>query len=68
MDISGSVCLTMERGVDMLMGSGVRWTDLLSEKQMAKWSAGAPPCELENLTVAAATNGWPATWSPLLLD
>jgi len=66
MDISGSVCLTMERGVDMLMGSGVRWTDLLSEKQMAKWSAGAPPCEPENLAIAAAANGWPATWLPLL--
>jgi hypothetical protein len=66
MDISGSVCLTMERGVDMLMGTGVRWTDLLSEKQMAKWLAGAPPYESENLAVAAAANGWPATWIPLL--
>ena len=66
MDISGSVCLMMERGVDMLMGSGVRWTDLLSEKQMAKWVSGAPPCEPENLAIAAAANGWPATWLPLL--
>lgn len=62
MDISGSVCLTMERGVDMLMGTGVRWTDLLSEKQMAKWTVGAPPCEPENVAAAATANGWPATW------
>jgi hypothetical protein len=61
-DVSGSVCSAMERGVDMLMGSGVRWTDLLSEKQMAKWTGGAPPCEPENLAIAVATNGWPATW------
>ena len=62
MDISGSVCSAMERGVDMLMGSGIRWTDLMSEKQMAKWTTGAPPCEPENLAAAVATNGWPATW------
>ena len=62
MDVSGSVCLAMERGVDMLMGSGVRWTDLLSEKQLAKWTGGAPPCEPENLATLAAANGWPATW------
>ena len=66
MDVSGSVCLALERGVDMLMGSGVRWTDLLSEKQLAKWTAGAPPCEPENVAAAAAANGWPATWIPLL--
>jgi hypothetical protein len=66
MDISGSVCLAMERGVDMLMGSGVRWTDLLGEKQLAKWLAGAPSCEPENLAVAAAANGWPAPWLPWL--
>ena len=61
-DVSGSVCSAMERGVDILMGAGVRWTDLLSEKQMAKWAGGAPPCEPENLATAVAANGWPATW------
>lgn len=63
MDISGSrVSEAMERGVDMLMGSSVRWTDLLSDKQQEKWSAGAPPCEPENLAMAVIANGWPAIW------
>ena len=66
MDVSGSVCLALERGVDMLMGSGVRWTDLLSEKQLAKWSVGAPPCEPENVAAAASANGWPASWISVL--
>jgi len=67
MDISGTrMSEAMERGVDILMGSSVRWTDLMSDKQMAKWTAGAPSCEPENLAVAAAANGWPATWLPLL--
>lgn len=67
MDVSGTrLSETMERGVDMLMGSGVRWTDLLSEKQMAKWTAGATPCEPENVAAAVAANGWPSVWIPWL--
>lgn len=62
LDISGSVCSAMERGVDMLMGSSVRWTDLLSEKQLAKWVSGKSPCEPDNLLTAVTANGWPVTW------
>ena len=67
MDVSGTrLSETMERGVDMLMGSGVRWADLLSEKQMAKWVSGATPCEPENVAAAVAANGWPSVWIPWL--
>ena len=63
MDISGArFSDLMERGVDMLMGSTVRWNDLLSEKQMAKWTSGAQPYELQNLAAAVVANGWPAVW------
>ncbi len=57
---------TMEQGVAMLSGIGVRWEEIVSEKQRAKWDLGRPPCEPETLAAFAATNGWPADWARVL--
>jgi len=64
--VSEEVDDDMSVGVDILIGSTVRWTDLLGEKQQAKWAAGAPPREPENLAVAILANGWPSTWASVL--
>jgi len=39
---------------------------LLSEWQLVKWRAGAPPVEPENLNTLAATHNWPRDWSATL--
>jgi hypothetical protein len=52
----------MEHGVALLSGKGVRWEEIVREKQRTKWDLGRPPCEPENLAAFATANGWPADW------
>jgi 5'-3' exonuclease len=61
MDSSGSVV----DGMHLLMGCGVQWDDLLSERQQAKWLAGVPPKEPETLAALCRAHGWPMGWSSL---
>jgi hypothetical protein len=65
-DVSGSICCAMERGVHMLRGDGVNLDTLLSEKQRVKWDAGAPACEPENIQNMSTLYGWPCTWLEFL--
>jgi len=61
-----SDCAVMEQGVALLNGYGVKWEDIVSEKQRAKWDAGRPPCEPATLTALASEHGWPADWVAVL--
>lgn len=54
------------QGSSLLRGEGVTWEVIVSEKQRAKWSVGPPPCEPENVDLAARTYQWPADWIPIL--
>jgi len=65
-DVSGSICLAMEQGVALLRGVGVRWEEIVSENQRAKWALGQPPCEPETLATFASANSWPADWVTVL--
>lgn len=56
----------MKQGRDILLGTGVTWNDIVSEKQRAKWDLGAPPFEPDNLATLVATHRWPASWSAIL--
>ena len=56
----------MEQGVALLSGEGVRWEEIVSEKQRAKWDLGRPPCEPENIAAFATSNGWPVDWVRIL--
>jgi hypothetical protein len=57
----------METGARLLRGEGVAWESLLSERQMEKWVAGAPPCEPENLAAFCETHKWPLDWYTALV-
>lgn len=57
---------TMAAGVALLRGEGVNWEAIVSEKQRAKWDLGPPPCEPENVAIAAAKYGWPTDWAGVL--
>lgn len=61
LDTSGSVI----DGSHQLMGRGVLWDDLLSERQRAKWAVGVPPVEPDTLTALCRKHGWPLSWSSL---
>jgi len=65
-DVSGSVCSAMERGVALLSGAGVIWEDIVSEKQRAKWLLGRPLREPETVRSLATANGWPMDWCMVL--
>ena len=65
-DVSGTVCDTMERGARLLRGEGVMWTAMLGEKQVEKWAAGAPPRELDALVSIGAAHGFPQDWVTVL--
>ena len=56
----------MKQGRDLLMGTNITWNDIVSEKQRAKWSQGAPSVEPANLAALVATHKWPASWSTIL--
>jgi len=64
-DVSGSVCMAMERGISMLQGRNVTWEMLLTEKQRARWAAVRikEPSTLERLAVK---DGWPRDWLVVL--
>lgn len=55
----------LEEGAAMLRGIGVTFDTLLSEKQRARWLAGAPPAEPTTLTNIAVA-GWPRDWITVL--
>ena len=65
-DVSGSVCSAMERGVAILSGAGVVWEDIVGEKQREKWSLGRPMREPDTIAVLANANGWPMDWCYIL--
>jgi 5'-3' exonuclease len=67
LDISGEICSQLDRAVGLLQGDGVAWTDLLSDTQQAKWTAGAPTKEPENLVAFCVAHGWPTDWVYILL-
>ena len=57
---------TMQKGCDLLSGRDIQWTDIVSEKQRAKWDLGAPSCEPETLAALALENRWPVSWGATL--
>ena len=65
-DISGSVCSVMERGVALLLGSGIQWEDIIGERQRAKWLLGQPTREPDTIATLAKSHGWPVDWVPVL--
>jgi flap endonuclease-1 len=54
------------KGRDLLLGSNIQWTEIVSEKQRAKWDLGAPPHEKETLAELVTLHRWPATWCTIL--
>jgi hypothetical protein len=65
-DVSGSVCSAMERGVALLSGTGVVWEEIVGEKQRVKWNTGAPACEPDTLAILVTANSWPCDWCEVL--
>ena len=61
-DVSGC----MMTGVEILKGCGTSWDTILSPKQLAKWSAGNPTVELDNIKALAEMHHWPAEWISVL--
>jgi 5'-3' exonuclease len=62
-DVSGDICVGLERAVAMLRGDTVTGlAELLDEYQLAKWAGGAPAKEPDALERFFAENGWPAEW------
>lgn len=53
-------------GRDQLLGTGIQWTEIVSEKQRAKWDLGAPSCEKETLASLVTLHRWPANWYTIL--
>ena len=68
MGFTPELCSQLERVVSILKGEDVVWSHLLSESQQAKWSAGAPAKEPENLEIFCTTNGWPTEWYHILVN
>lgn len=58
---------TLEQAEALLMGEGVEWGPaLLDERQMGKWTAGAPTKEPEAMDRRFVANMWPLDWRPWL--
>lgn len=68
MGFAPEICSQLDRAASILQGEGVRWEDMLSESQQAKWAAGAPAKEPENLDVFCVANGWPTDWFCILIS
>jgi flap endonuclease-1 len=65
-DVSGSVCYSLERGANMLMGSDIEWDNILGERQRLRFEAGPPLSEPDKLVVFSETHGWPKDWFTIL--
>jgi 5'-3' exonuclease len=61
-DIDETVASELDVVHNQLTGDVVVWEDVLVENQRQKWSAGAPPVEVDALTTLATTHEWPMTW------
>ena len=57
---------TMQKGCDLLSGRDIQWTDIVSEKQRAKWDQGVPVCEPETLAALVREHQWPVSWGTIL--
>lgn len=55
------------RGVGLLAGDGVKWSDLVSDKQTQKWLSPLPPVEPAAVEAMAQREGWPTPWVSWLL-
>ena len=64
MDCSGELL----RGVSLLAGDGVKWGDLVSEKQTQKWLLPLPPVEPAVIGMLAQREEWPTPWPAWLLS
>jgi hypothetical protein len=58
---------TLEAAEAMLSGEGITWgPTLLDERQMVKWTGGAPPREPAAMDKRFVENMWPLDWRPWL--
>jgi hypothetical protein len=55
-----------EEPIRILTGAGDELGSLLSEKQMAKWIAGTPAVEAENIAAFGTEHIWPMSWRRIL--
>lgn len=51
-----------------LRGDGHTWSTMVSEKQQAKWLAGAPIADAEGITALCINKHWPTDWMPVLVN
>lgn len=57
----------LERAEALLQGVGIEWgPSLLDERQLEKWSRGAPPREPAAMDRLFVENMWPLDWRPWL--
>lgn len=62
MDASGTVCVMLVEAAARLRGLGVKWEEIVSERQREKWSFGVPEREPDSLAEFGKRYEWPQDW------